>query len=52
MGRAQKVAGYLRDRGVETASLFVDSHGEADLKIKTARGQAEPRNRRVEVIVR
>ena len=50
--RAQRVAAYLRQRGLEEASLFVDSHGEADLLVKTPRGQAEQRNRRVEVIVR
>ncbi len=52
MGRSQRVAGYLRDRGVDATSLFVDSHGEADLLVKTPRGEAEPRNRRVEVMVR
>ncbi len=52
MVRAQRVAAYLRDRGIEASSLFVDSHGEADLLVKTPRGQAEQRNRRVEVIVR
>lgn len=52
MRRAQRVAAYLRHRGLEPANLFVDSHGEADLLVKTPQGQAEPRNRRVEVIVR
>jgi len=50
--RAQRVAAYLRDRGLDPASLFVDSHGETDLLVRTPRGRAEPRNRRVEVIVR
>ncbi|MEP6538284.1 MAG: OmpA family protein [Bryobacteraceae bacterium] len=50
--RAQGVAANLRDRGVESSNVFVESHGDADLIIKTARGVAEPRNRRVQVIVR
>jgi outer membrane protein OmpA-like peptidoglycan-associated protein len=50
--RAQGVAAILRERGVDTSDLFVDSHGDADLQVKTGRGVAERRNRRVEVIVR
>ena len=50
--RARGVAALLRDRGVNGSDLFVDSHGEADLAVKTARGVAEVRNRRVEVTVR
>jgi outer membrane protein OmpA-like peptidoglycan-associated protein len=52
MLRAQRVAAYLRARGVDASSLIVDSHGESDLAVQTPRGQAEPQNRRVEVIVR
>jgi len=50
--RAQRVAGILRGQGVNASDLFVSSHGDADLLVKTARGVAEARNRRVEVIVR
>lgn len=50
--RAQGVAAILRVQGVDGADLFVESHGDADLAVKTARGVAERRNRRVEVIVR
>jgi outer membrane protein OmpA-like peptidoglycan-associated protein len=50
--RAERVAGILKGTGVEETSLFVESHGEADLAVKTPRGVAEQRNRRVEVIVR
>jgi len=50
--RAQMVAGFLTARGLAASDLFVASHGEADLLVKTARGVAEQRNRRVEVIVR
>ena len=50
--RAQGVAILLQDQGVVEADLFVSSHGDADLMVKTAREVAEARNRRVEVIVR
>jgi len=50
--RAQGVAAILTAQGVDSSSLFVASHGDTDLAVKTARGVAERRNRRVEVIVR
>ena len=50
--RAQGVADLLIARGVERANVFVESHGEADQAVKTDRGVAERRNRRVEVTVR
>ena len=50
--RAQRVAGILQSQGVNASDLFVSSHGDADLLVKTARGVVEARNRRVEVIVR
>ena len=52
MRRARGVAAILRASGVEESSLSVDSHGESDQAVKTDRGKSEPRNRRVEVIVR
>jgi outer membrane protein OmpA-like peptidoglycan-associated protein len=52
MKRAQRVAGILLGQGVKESDLFVSSHGDSDLLVKTARGVAEARNRRVEVIVR
>lgn len=52
MKRAQRVAGILIARGLSADDVFVSSHGEADLLVKTPRGVAEQRNRRVEVIVR
>jgi outer membrane protein OmpA-like peptidoglycan-associated protein len=52
MKRAQRVAGILVARGLDQSYVFVASHGEADLAVKTPRGVAEQRNRRVEVIVR
>ena len=52
MRRAQRVAGILQGQGVSASDLFVSSHGDTDLLVKTPRGVAEARNRRVEVIVR
>jgi peptidoglycan-associated lipoprotein len=49
--RAQGVAVVLRAQGLDISGL-VTSHGDTDLVVKTARGVAERRNRRVEVIVR
>jgi outer membrane protein OmpA-like peptidoglycan-associated protein len=50
--RAQAVAAILRGQGAAASDVFVESHGEADLLIPTPRGVDEPRNRRVEIIVR
>jgi peptidoglycan-associated lipoprotein len=50
--RAQTVAAILGRQGAEAGDLFIESHGDADLLVKTDPGVAERRNRRVEVIVR
>jgi len=50
--RAQNVADILKSSGVNESDIFATSHGDADLLVKTARNVSEPRNRRVEVIVR
>ncbi len=50
--RAKSVADVLQADGLDLSRMFVESHGEADPLIKTARGVSEERNRRVEVIVR
>src|SRR5262249_19611361 len=50
--RAQTVADILLSKGAVASDLSVESHGDADLLIKTGRGVVEPRNRRVEVLVR
>jgi peptidoglycan-associated lipoprotein len=50
--RAQSVATILLRQGADAGDLFVASHGDADLAVKTGPGQIEARNRRVEVIVR
>jgi peptidoglycan-associated lipoprotein len=52
MRRARGVADILRARGVNASDLFVSSHGDADLLVKTARRSPNDQNRRVEVIVR
>lgn len=50
--RAQSVIDILRAQGAKESDLTAESHGDADLLIKTGAGVDEPRNRRVEVIVR
>jgi outer membrane protein OmpA-like peptidoglycan-associated protein len=50
--RAQAVVEILRQQGAADADFTVESHGDADLLVKTGPGVDEPRNRRVEVIVR
>lgn len=50
--RAEAIRDLLMAHGVGLESIDVDSHGEGNPLIPTADGVAEPRNRRVEVIVR
>ncbi len=50
--RTLAVRQLLEDRGVVNKKMETVSHGEGNPLIKTADGVAEPRNRRVEVIVR
>jgi peptidoglycan-associated lipoprotein len=50
--RANAVADLLRAQGAAASDLIVESHGEADLLVKTLPGRDEPLNRRVEIIVR
>jgi outer membrane protein OmpA-like peptidoglycan-associated protein len=50
--RAQAVAETLRSMGMNTANMSVASHGDRDLLVQTPKGVPEPKNRRVEVIVR
>lgn len=50
--RAQSTARMLRDRGMQPATLTVESHGEANLLVQTPDETPEPRNRRVEISVR
>ena len=50
--RAAKVSDWLMEQGVEKDYLQVTSHGEENPLIKTEDNVSEPRNRRVEVVVR
>lgn len=50
--RAQAISDILIQNGVSPAILEVTSHGEGNPLVPTPDGVAEPRNRRVEVIVR
>ena len=51
-GRAEAVANYLVGRGVDQGHIRVSSHGERNPLIPTGDNVSEPRNRRVEVVVR
>lgn len=50
--RAQAIRDLLIQQGVDAGRLTVSSHGKGNQLVPTADGVAEPRNRRVEVIVR
>ena len=50
--RAQAIRSLLEEGGVRPESMDIDSHGEGNPLIPTADNIAEPRNRRVEVVVR
>lgn len=50
--RAQVVTDLLKEKGLQAAALSVESHGEANLLVKTPDETPEPRNRRVEVSIR
>ena len=52
MKRAQKVREMLMERGLKASFVWAAGRGERELLIKTADETAEPRNRRVEIIVR
>lgn len=50
--RAQQVQQLLIDSGIEPQFIQTTSHGEENPLIKTGDNTAEPRNRRVEIVVR
>lgn len=50
--RAEVVAAYLIAHGVEEDHINVTSHGEGNPLIPTGDNVSEPRNRRVEVVIR
>jgi outer membrane protein OmpA-like peptidoglycan-associated protein len=52
LARAEQVKEILERYGVKGDHILVESHGKADLLVPTPDNVAEPRNRRVEVIVR
>lgn len=50
--RARAVAELLKQSGAAASVLNAASHGESDLLVKTGDNVAEPKNRRVEIVVR
>lgn len=50
--RAEAVASELRRRGVARDSITITAHGEAQPAIPTGSAAREPRNRRVEIVIR
>lgn len=50
--RASHVRDLLVEAGVDVATIMVSSHGEGNPLVPTADNVAEPKNRRVEVVVR
>jgi outer membrane protein OmpA-like peptidoglycan-associated protein len=52
LDRAEKVRELLLGDGLDPAVITVDSHGETNPVVPTDDGVAEPKNRRVEVMVR
>ena len=50
--RATSIANMLRERGMQPASLVIESHGESNLLVPTPDDTPEPRNRRVEITLR
>lgn len=52
MERAKTVAKRLKDSGIEMKAISVTSHGENELLVPTADNVSEPKNRRVEIMVR
>ena len=52
LDRAKKVAEFLVSRGIDPKIFEITSHGEGNPLVKTPDGMAEPKNRRVEVVVR
>jgi outer membrane protein OmpA-like peptidoglycan-associated protein len=50
--RAATIRKLLTAAGLDAAAIEIESHGEADLLVRTRNSTAEPRNRRVEITVR
>lgn len=52
LARAEQIRKMIVALGVDGSHVFIASHGENDLLVPTGANISEPRNRRVEVIVR
>jgi outer membrane protein OmpA-like peptidoglycan-associated protein len=52
LARAEQIRKMIEALGVDGSHIFTESHGEYDLLVPTPANVEEPRNRRVEVIVR
>lgn len=52
LDRAQLIAKLLTAAGLKVTELTLDTHGEFNLQVKTPDETPEPRNRRVEIIIR
>lgn len=50
--RAKRVKSFLEEQHVQLSEVHVESYGESNLLVPTADEVDEPRNRRVEVLVR
>ena len=50
--RASSIATLLRERGLQAATLTIESQGEKNLLVPTPDETPEPRNRRVEITIR
>lgn len=52
LNRARSVQRWLVDQSLDISNIIVESYGEEDPLILTGDGVPEPRNRRVEVLIR
>jgi outer membrane protein OmpA-like peptidoglycan-associated protein len=50
--RAQSIKGWILSQNLDIKNIYVESYGEEDPLIPTADGVPEPRNRRVEILIR
>lgn len=50
--RAEKIKSWFDEKKLKISKISVESYGENDPLVKTADGVAEPKNRRVEVMIR
>ncbi len=50
--RAEKIIKLLQDKGIHMYAITLESHSERNLLIPTPDNTYEPKNRRVEVLIR